>query len=317
LQRAIDVRGDIALTCNSTGNDYDELSCQRGCDPASNGCHLCDPNQTTCTNGEVATCDANGDVTSMVACPLGCFEGQPCCRDIDPSNNLGMYLDMVADPPDVDLTDAVLDTKTGTVTNGDGTPVEVPNFLVQPAPGGVPIRVFVVNTLHLQGGMAETMASTNADLTAVTDTAFALLARGDVTIAGSFKADARAGGVAPAACVGGMGRYVGVEDQGGNPSETRPRVAAVVDTRPVEAPAEISPGSLLAEPADCHREASLVPLRGGCPGGADTDGVNPTSPYGGPGGGAVQLSSRTKIEIDGVIDVRGRTATTTSSTSEG
>ena len=96
-------RGDVALTCNANGNNYDELLCQKGCTPEANGCKLCDPGQTLCANGEVQTCDENGAVTASESCPLGCFEDQPRCRELDPSNGFASYVDMVTDPPDIDL----------------------------------------------------------------------------------------------------------------------------------------------------------------------------------------------------------------------
>lgn len=72
-----------ALTCNDSGTGYTQVQCAHGCDEASGGCRLCEPNQTVCENGEVASCDASGAQTSTKMCPLGCFEDQPRCRDID------------------------------------------------------------------------------------------------------------------------------------------------------------------------------------------------------------------------------------------
>ena len=92
-------RGDVALTCNSMGNNYDELQCQKGCTPEAKGCRLCDAGQTVCANGEVQTCDANGAVSSSESCPLGCFESEPRCRELDPSNALASYVDMVPNLP--------------------------------------------------------------------------------------------------------------------------------------------------------------------------------------------------------------------------
>ncbi|MBS1121430.1 MAG: hypothetical protein H6Q90_3658, partial [Deltaproteobacteria bacterium] len=42
-------RGDLAITCNAAGDDFDLVQCQRGCDAAGGGCRLCDPNETACT----------------------------------------------------------------------------------------------------------------------------------------------------------------------------------------------------------------------------------------------------------------------------
>ena len=142
-------RGDVALTCNANGNNYDELLCQKGWTPDAMGCKLCDPGQTLCTNGEVQTCDENGAVTASETCALGCFEDQPRCRKLDPSNGFASYVDMVTEPPDIDVTmSGSIDTGTGTLTV-NGTSVDVPNFFVTAPTGGAAVRVFVVHDFHL------------------------------------------------------------------------------------------------------------------------------------------------------------------------
>src|SRR5688572_8858503 len=52
-------RGDQEIRCNADGNNYDLVQCELGCNAATNGCRLCEPNRTNCTNGTLATCDAN------------------------------------------------------------------------------------------------------------------------------------------------------------------------------------------------------------------------------------------------------------------
>lgn len=59
-------RGDLAITCNGAGTDYDLLQCERGCDETVGGCRMCTPNETVCSNGRVSTCDANGNLTESV-----------------------------------------------------------------------------------------------------------------------------------------------------------------------------------------------------------------------------------------------------------
>lgn len=106
--------GNTALVCTAGGNNYSSVQCANGCDPTI-GCLECAPNQTVCSNGTVYTCDASGNAT-MQSCPLGCFEDQPRCRDIDPSNGLATYLDMVPDPPDFIVTAG----ESGRVNSDDG-----------------------------------------------------------------------------------------------------------------------------------------------------------------------------------------------------
>lgn len=55
--------GDTAVTCNSDGNNYEQLQCALGCDPAAGGCRQCVKNDQ-CTGGLV--CDAAS--STCVAC---------------------------------------------------------------------------------------------------------------------------------------------------------------------------------------------------------------------------------------------------------
>jgi hypothetical protein len=286
-------RGDYAVTCNAEGTNYDITRCERGCDPETGGCRVCDPNQTVCANGRVQTCDANGQVVSSESCPLGCFDDQPRCREIDPSNNLAMYLDMVAAPPDLNLTDAVFDTTTGEVLDG-ATTVTVPSFMVLAPSNGVSLRVFVANNVTIKKAIANKIGSRDE----VTGPAFVLLAKGDITIT-DLTALATAGGISSVGCdgrpgtadepvvTGGVVQEIAAGGGGGANATDGGNGGDVVNS---------VAGGMKGTAAGTQ---NLVPLRGGCPGGG-LDFV-----LGGPGGGAVQLSSRTKIVVGGNLDVRG------------
>lgn len=284
-------RGDTAITCNTAGADYDLIQCERGCDEAAGGCHLCDPNQTACTNGKVATCDASGAIVSAETCALGCFEDQPRCRELVPSNNLGLYFEMVDSPPDLDLMSASFDTATGRVFAGP-TEILVPNFLTSPSGNGVPIRVFVVGSLKLQSGTI----SHGGDPRDPAGPAFALVARGDIEVTGEILVEPRAGG-ASLGCLPpgsgtamdqGSGRTVSSGGGGGGNATDGARGGGVINSYAggVKGGSSGTPG--------------LVPLRGGCGGGFV--GYAPATPT---GGGAVQFSSRTSLVVDATIDVRG------------
>lgn len=148
-------RGSTQLTCSAAGTDYDTVQCALGCEPLI-GCRLCEPNQTICANGKVQSCDATGSVTSSEACALGCFEDQPRCREIDPSNNLAQYFDMVADPPDMDLSSgAVINTSTGVVTTSAKIVLPIPTFLLAGQNDGAQIRVMVARNIHLHDVVIE------------------------------------------------------------------------------------------------------------------------------------------------------------------
>ncbi len=282
-------RGDRAITCNSTGTDYDLVQCERGCDESAGGCRLCERNETTCTNGKTQTCDANGAVVASEACALGCFEDQPRCRNVDPSNGLAAYVDMVAFPSDLDLDGGVIYTESGEILEGDVPVAGIPTFLTAAAVGGVPIRVVVVRNLRIANVRIFARASERTGVQTWTGPAIAFVATGTITVAGRILVSGGAGGSIIPGCVGGNslpfdrscvcgaggGGFATAGGAGGNACDPG-------------GPAGASSGA-----------ESLSPLRGGCPGGG-RDGS-----MGSPGGGAIQLTSRRSIHILATIDVRG------------
>lgn len=283
-------RGDDELRCNAAGTSYDVARCELGCD-AAGGCRLCEPSQTACINGKVATCDAAGDVISTEACPLGCFEDQPRCREIDPSNGLARYSDRVVDPPDIYLENAIIDTGTGTVTQM-GETLALPSFLATNA-GGPSIRVFVGNKVRLKN---VSLYST-VDPDGVSGPAFAVVARDEIVIEGRLSAGGRVGGAKGTDCNAGNGSFFRNDwaaASGGGGHATAGARGGDIGT---------FIGGAGGAPSGT---ASLVPLRGGCPSGGATDTESGTVfPAGKAGGGAVQLSSGVGIDVQGVIDVRG------------
>lgn len=288
-------RGDSEVRCNANGNNYDVVQCERGCDPDAGGCRLCSPNETACTNGKVATCDANGTVMSMTECPLGCFQDEPRCREIDPSNNLAMYFDMVPNPPDLDLQFAHFHTGTGMVTD-NGNPIDVPSFAVPAPANGVPMRVFVANSVNITRASADSIVNSFE----TTGPALVLLSRGDIRIMGTLAAHPSAGsGAVSPGCIGGRGvirsncNYSSSGGGGGGFATDGAKGGDVPNN---------------SEPGGAGNMASgnetLVPLRGGCAGGGAADGTAALD-YDGGGGGAIQLVSKTRIVVDGTIDVSG------------
>jgi len=294
-------RGDRAITCNTTGTDYELERCDGGCAEAAGGCRLCDPNETVCENGRVQTCDANGAVVASEACALGCFEDQPRCRRIDPSNALGAYLDMVATPPNLDLEDAVILTETGEITEA-GVPVTgIPTFLVPASVGGVPIRVFIVQDLKLANVKVFAMEIETTGYPVRTGPALAIVAIGTIKITGRVTVSGGAGGLVSPGCSGGPG-VPGFDDinrglypgAGGGGHATAGASGAEIRNRYAGG---VGGGLSGTE--------NLSPLRGGCPGG----GSGGAGSLGSPGGGALQLSSQKAIEVSAVIDARGTTLT--------
>ena len=199
---------DRAIQCNTAGNNYDMVVCERGCDPVSNGCRLCDPGETACTNGIAATCDANGAVVSMEACALGCFDSEPRCRKVDPSNGLATYLDMAAAAPALELdAGSRISTISGNVVNGAGEPIAVPSFMIAAPTGGVPIRVFLASRAALADLTFE------APSVQAATPAFALVSASEVLIEGVIDLTFSVARIPPGskitgACVGGGGDTV-------------------------------------------------------------------------------------------------------------
>jgi hypothetical protein len=285
-------RGNDELRCNMTGNNYDTTKCELGCGSETNGCKLCFPNETRCTNGRLATCDSTGIPFNEVFCELGCFEDKPRCRRIDPSNKLGGYLDLVADPKNYDLTNAGFDTTTGIVTH-NSMPLDIPSFAAANGDGPT-IRVFIVNNLRLNGG---TVGASNHP--SGNGPAMAIVARGTITIEGRFVVHGSAGGVANPTCAGGPGSYF----------ETGSSTRSAASGGGGNATAGMKGGNigtfLGGAGGQAHGTDSLVPLKGGCPAGGLESGYA-TDASRGVGGGALQLTSEKSISILGIIDARGQ-----------
>ncbi len=287
----IECRGDVEVRCNPEGTNYNLVTCDRGCDAAADGCRLCDPGETACTNGKVATCDASGAVMSSQSCPLGCFESEPRCREIDPSNNLAMYLDMVANPPDLDLENAAIyatadEGRIHDIANAAFID-DVPSFVVEAPPNGVRVRVFVVNSFKA------------TQVVVYASTAFALVARSDIEIRGALTMPGSRFSLST--CQAGNGvifstcEYSSTGGGGGGFATNGAKGGDIVSISHAGGAGGIANGN-----------ERLIPLRGGCPGGMVAyAGTLQDYVYGGAGGGAMQLVSRTRVLIDGLVSVAG------------
>jgi len=281
-------RDDLAITCNA------QIKCDKGCDPTV-GCRVCDPNQTVCADGKLQTCDANGVVTSSETCALGCFEDQPRCRDIDPSNGLATYLDMVADPPDLDLSmGGEIDTDKATVVafiNGMSVPVAISMFPASP-PGGLGLQVIVAKHVRL------------GDVTISGFEPLAIVATDTITVEGTVRSNAGSVGHIPAsACNGGNGVLTdsGVDGtmffegaSGGGANATNGGKGGDIASGPLGGLGGLASGT-----------QEIVPLLGGCASGTIVANGNAIGDSAS-GGGALQLASRIAIDVSGTLDARGK-----------
>ncbi len=293
-------RGDVEVRCNAAGDGYDEVRCELGCD--SDGCRRCEPGQAACTNGAVSVCDASGAVTSTESCPLGCFASEPRCREIAPSNDIATYLDMVPAPPDLDLSaGGTIDATAGVITTTGGIAVDIPTFLIPAPAGGSPLRIFVADDVII-GDVEGTSTETHGG------PALAILSRGEIAVVGTLAV--RTGDLMTNGCRGGSGtrRTISPFDRasgsgGGAHATDGARGGAITSTDP-----DLAGGSRgVASGTD-----TLVPLRGGCAaGGTSYEGSQADVLNGARGGGALQLTSRQRIRIEGTIDVNGVAGSTT------
>lgn len=274
--------GDDQLTCTDSGTNYDTVRCDRGCDPAI-GCRACTPAQTVCERNQLQRCDDAGRLT-VETCALGCSATEPRCNQVVPSNRIGAYAYPAA-PPDVVARDAIIDTRTGIVTV-DGQPLDIPSFLVEANGNGAPIRVLVVGALRLHNATIGTGSLSDA-----AGPALAILARGDVQLTGTIAVSPLAGEATLGCITAGEGQFATTVSGGGGGGAN-----ATAGADGGAATTYNYAGGIKGLPSGTPE---LEPLRGGCAGG-----VAIFAPYQN-GGGALQITSQTRIVIDAVIDARG------------
>jgi len=261
---------DSAIYCNEQGTAHVTVDCGDECNPDEQGCR-CEPETSICMDNKTIRCGSAGLVEEIETCALGCDVGGERCTDVDPSNGLATYLDLTDDAPAIVLLDgAIIDTDAGTIENGDGSLLDVPEFQI-PAPSeGLPVRILAVKSIEF------------GDTRIRGTQALAIVSDGDVIVHGHVRIEA--GQVTEGACVGAGGTCMGLVcgGQGGGGFG-----AAGGDGG--QASADACNGAA-GSGGSASGNASLVPLRGGCPGGGD-------------GGGALQLVSRTLILVeDGLGD---------------
>lgn len=258
------------------------------------------PNQTVCADGKVQSCDAAGNVVSSQTCSLGCFENQPRCRDIDPSNGLASYLDMVSSPRDLDLSPGgTIEVEQGGVSI-PGMAVPVDTFLIPATANAPAVRVIVANKVTL-GGNIDVVPDFRG-----TGPALAIVAAGEIRFTGNVYLGAVGTMDAPG-CTGGTGaqqRSPGTpvkqlaSGSGGGGNATAGARGGGIDTQLAGG----AGGSITGTKA-------LVPLRGGCAAG-NVNGEGGAALSEAYGGGAIQLSSRIRIVVDGVINASGAPGST-------
>lgn len=251
----------------------------------------CEPGEPiACDGAELRICNDAGDGEERVTCALRCDADGPACQDIiDPSNGFAALLDQAEGAPALVIDGAVffdsdfnVDEETGM---GDFEGQMVPVTIV-PVGGAAP-DVVVVRVASLR-------VTADSELALQGPRAVVFVSWGDVRIIGTLRAMAGRSEEVEEDCWGRPSGGVGANNDipgpgGGSFASVGGSGGEVVGTA----------GAAGKAPGGTIGTATLIPLRGGCPGGADG--------LGGPGsgGGAVQISSRTAIFVPGIVGASG------------
>ncbi len=242
----------------------------------------CTANTTTCADATLVACDAAA-VPTVSTCGFGCAASGDRCNDLAPSNDLGIYLDQAASASPLVLTgNAIIDTTTQTVTNGDGSTVVVRAAIVNSSPVGT----LAISVRSLEAG----------NVTVRGARALAILVDGDVTLNGTLSLSAALGTPGPGAlaspasvCTAGQGTQA-PDGTGGGGGGAFGSAGGRGGT---------GGGGRSGGGGTPNGDATLTPLRGGCPGALAFGVQGPTAEDGRPGagGGALQLSARGRIRV--------------------
>lgn len=112
-------RGDAAVTCNATGDNFDLVQCQFGCNEAVGACNECTPATDTCVGMTLDHCGADGLPAQSETCPAACVESPtPHCGYVEPKY-LPDACDQVAASGDLTVSsNTVFDTSADTACTG-------------------------------------------------------------------------------------------------------------------------------------------------------------------------------------------------------
>ncbi|MCE9577639.1 MAG: hypothetical protein K8W52_31100 [Deltaproteobacteria bacterium] len=259
---------------------------------------VCAPSSVTCANDVLSTCSADGTSKLDTPCALGCYTDGTRCYDLDPSNALAAQLDDSVGGPDVVLSDgAVINMKTGEVTNGDGSSIAIPSEVVVQAQVDAPkIRVFKVRSMVV--GDISVISGEGAGVVAWPP-ALAFVSSGNVLIQGHFDvsatrdmpgpgASSKAGGTVARPCEAGWATYSTRQSGSGGGGF-------------LTAGGSGGANALAGGVGGLEDGAGTgEPIRGGCSGGFRLD-----DGFRAAGGGALQIASRTRIDVTGIVDAGG------------
>ena len=246
---------------------------------------VCMPGERFCMGDVASECGPAGTLINEVPCVLGCHPTEARCSLLDPSNALAPYYDQTfMDGMDVIAAVSLeIDTDTGSVLADGVTNLAVPSVVILGSP--VDVRVFLVDDFNV------------GDVTVRGAAALAIVAAGDVTTNGTFQllhTGAGTPGAWPAGAMCGGGDGNGGPVSGGGGGGGGGGRGARGGHGGLMMGNRGGSGGTVAGPL------SIEPLVGGCPGGSSIGRGN-----GGPGGGALQIVSATRIDITGILRASG------------
>lgn len=289
--------GNAALSCDTTGRNYERVQCEFGCN-AGEGCiRACTANAVvSCTGETLRQCNDNGTGIGEQTCSLGCSDDGTRCRTFQPSNGLAAALADSANEPTATLgVGVLLDTDSGLVTDANGNPIVIKSTVVTQV-GAPSIRVFEARSFDVQ------------DITIYGAMAAAFVATGPIRVTGHLAARAR-----------GVASGAGAKQSGACFGENKNEYSCVCAspcTKGTGGGGNATAGGQGGGNGGVGgaTESSFSPLAGGCTGGArkDESGTSILAAGGG-GGGALQLVSLTSITLEGmgIVDVAGGGGTST------
>jgi len=300
---------NTAANCNTCGGLCDYANSSETCATGScvlNGCSAgfgnCDANDS---NGCEQSLNTNAHCGG---CNVACGQGTRCNSGVCGSGF--PYTTSNFDSGDSGIVPvgavtlgcgvSAFSSTTLAFTNWCGQPMPTP--LVRTQSGGPDVVILAFDALTIAGGATLQLTGNRPVILAV---------YGDATINGSL--DASATGVTPGAggnvsCTPGngapgdngvIGSGTGGPGGGGGGGGAFGAASGAGGTTDDN---QVSKGGV-SRPAE--GSASLVPLRGGCPGGQGGQGTDASTATGGAGGGAVQVSAAGTVSVGGVLSAAG------------
>lgn len=286
----------------------------------------CAPGGTVCNDRFLDTCDEDGEVVpdQRVVCPLSCEADDHCtaASNIAITDQLACDASAPALVPDPGATVVVSGVGQIECSSCGGQPLSIPaSGLVEQ--GDTDLTWFCLSAMAIPAGVELTVSP-------LVVTSLGFLVDGEVSVAGDVDADgvaataiaAGAGGPGGSAggpaspvegiagsgpCAGSGGSRAGTTaDHGSGGGGGGGHFGAGGDGGDGKNPSNSATGAGGAGGASGCGVETLVPLVGGSGGGSGSDGsCGACSWAGGGGGGAIQIASRVRIAIDGLVSASG------------